>query len=321
LRGRNYAQRYELEAATEALETAIDLDPTNVDALVELARVNNILMFSGMGLPKDLMPVARGYNERALALNPDHRHGRAHGALIRLFDDGEYQKAIDQFAELLDEYPNDTDVLRYYSYALEVIGRPDLAMRLLTRMIEIDPFDPSGYGERGRIYSGMGQYEEAVADFGHGESISHCCDFDLAFIALEQGDTEGIRRRLQHIEEWGGANSPWYPLVSAFLAFLEGDSQKGVDLLTSLVDEGSVTPWFVKRFAAQALQGTERALECYSNALTGREPGALMNVRGSVALRANNPEFYSHPRYEKMLRDVGLDAASIADFRVPTFPF
>ena len=320
LLGRYHLSRGSQGPAGEAFKRAIDLDPTNADALAELARVTRNQVWMG-GPHQELLPLVREYNERALALEPNHPHAQATEALLLFFEDRQYQRAIDRFAELLTIYPNDLYVLLYYSLPFQIIGRLDLALQLLNRILELDPLNAAQTVDRGRIYLRMGEYGEALASYEQAESLGLPTVPQLASLAFYQGDKESLAFQLQRdIEAWKG-NSVWQPLFRAFLAMLDGDMQHLQDLVEPYDDEEGVTYWWYQSYYPRLLGDSERAVKYYSRALDNREPWALMRILGGVGEHEMFPEFYNHPDYAEMLRTNGLDPASISELTVPPFPF
>jgi tetratricopeptide (TPR) repeat protein len=266
--------------------------------------------------PDVLIPEARRLLARALALEPEHRHARAHRALIRFFYDGRYQDAIDDWAELLFQFPNDTDPLRYYSHALQAIGRPDLALRVLNHLIELDPFEPRAFEARGQIYFEDGLYEQARLDFERALTMGRCCYWNLVALAARQGDMETMARHLPEVQLW---QPRAYPLFNGLYSLLKGDVGKAEDILMAIINSEGDTQWGMKSQAAGLLEDVDRAVQYYEKALTNRDPYVLMSVH--YRSQGLGPAFYRHPGFEQAVRDAGLDAASVARLTVPALPF
>lgn len=320
LLGRYHVSRGSLGPAGEAFKRAIDLDPTNADALAELSRVTIIEIWDG-GSHQDLLPLAREYNERALALVPNHPHAQATEALLLFFEDREYQQAIDRFAELLTIYPNDLYVLLYYSFAFEITDHLERALQLYNRILELDPLNAAQTMDRGYVYLRMGEYGEALASYEQAESLGLSGPTWLAELAFYRDDKEGLAFQLQRdTKEWVGS-SVWQPLFRAYLAMLDGDMQRVQDLVEAYDNEEGVASWWYQSYYPRLLGDSERAVKYYSRALDNNEPQALMKVLGGVGAHEMFPEFYNHPGYAEMLRANGLDPASIANLNLPPFPF
>jgi TolB-like protein/DNA-binding winged helix-turn-helix (wHTH) protein/Tfp pilus assembly protein PilF len=305
--------------AIPQLKKAIELDPLNVGALVELSRA---MLIQATVKNENVLPEeARAYLERALVLNPDHPEARAFHGTILFFLDRKYQQSIDSFAELLNTHPNNTYCLYQYTFELETIGRLDLALQLTNRQIKLSPLDATAYTNQGRLYKRLGRYAEAVASHEQAEKLGKPSPTNLASVAFEQGNREALMTQLgRDIKDWS-INRNWRSLMQATLASLEGDLQRMRDIVRPLDKEEGVTSWLIQRYYPLMLGDTERALEYHSRALTNKEFFALNGALGEVGEHLRHPEYYNHPKYKEMLREIGLDPASIAELKVPPFPF
>ena len=59
----------------------------------------------------------------------------------------------------------------------------------------------------------------------------------------------------------------------------------------------------------------------YAQALSAKSYTALRYVHTPHIYTQLFPEYHSHPKYQKMLKDIGLDAESIAKLEIPPLPF
>lgn len=80
------------------------------------------------------------------------------------FRKGEYQTAIDFYNRSMAIRENNISTIKNLSYLFQTVGRSDTAIILLTRGIELDPYDTDLYIRRGSIYFSKGN-SKARADY------------------------------------------------------------------------------------------------------------------------------------------------------------
>lgn len=317
LRGRFHVNLGNYAAAAESFKLSTNLDPLNPDPLAELARLANIDVWGGTPVQERITAIRR-YTQRALVLDPGHAHAQAEEALLLWYVDREYQQSIDKFAELLNANPSNLYVLLYYSFVMQTFDRLDLRLKLYDRIIELEPTNAAQIADQGQIYQSLGDYEKALEFYEQAELLGKKNPVLLANLALDQSDRKSLAIQLQR--EWGDV-AVWRPLFEAELAKMDGDMQRASTIIQPYDNEQSQGFWWIRHYYPLILSETERAVEYYSNALENREPVPLMLALGSVGDHKRNPEFYSHPKHQEMLRSNGLDPESIAKLRFPPLPF
>ena len=77
----------------------------------------------------------------------------------------------------------------------------------------------------------------------------------------------------------------------------------------------------MKSWIAAIEMDMELALALYATALAESEWQAYIQIQSPTFIRKLMPDYHSHPKYQKMLRDVGLDGESIAKLKIPPLPF
>ncbi|MDR0402588.1 MAG: tetratricopeptide repeat protein [Treponema sp.] len=82
--------------------------------------------------------------------------------LIRKKD---YNGALELCYTALAEHPDDYTMLGHRASAWIRKGENEKALLDCTRMIELDPRNPSGWDSRGGLYHKLGRYDEAIADY------------------------------------------------------------------------------------------------------------------------------------------------------------
>lgn len=84
-----------------------------------------------------------------------------------LFEDREYERALEYYARALEEDPDLVPALRGMTNSLVQLGRFDEALGVINQAIESEPLFGGHYATRGIIHDHMGRYEEAMADYEH----------------------------------------------------------------------------------------------------------------------------------------------------------
>jgi len=151
-----------LKKASAHFQRAIDFDPNLALAYVGLAHGYLQQVFVS-GLPtEELLAKAQEATDKALTL--DGQLGGAYTALGGIkqtrFD---AEGAEEAFARALELNPNDATAYSWYGQLLHSeLGRPDEALALHRRAIELDPLSADAIASVGRDLSSLGRPDEAV---------------------------------------------------------------------------------------------------------------------------------------------------------------
>ncbi len=82
-----------------------------------------------------------------------------------LFEDGDYQRALDKYDEALQEAPQHLHAMRGRARSLMQLGRFPQALAVFDTAISLEPdFGPT-YANRGILHDRQGRYQKAVADY------------------------------------------------------------------------------------------------------------------------------------------------------------
>jgi tetratricopeptide (TPR) repeat protein len=82
-----------------------------------------------------------------------------------LFEDGHYQRAVEQYQAALSEAPDHVDALRGLARSLHQMGQWDQALAVYDEAIALAPDFGASYANRGILLDTMGRHEEALADY------------------------------------------------------------------------------------------------------------------------------------------------------------
>jgi len=227
------------------------------------------------------------------------------------------QQAINLLYHLTQRYPNDTDLLLFYSFVLHRVGKLDMELLILNKMVSLDPLSPQSFLLRGLSHVYSGRLPDARDDFEKCELLGMPNPALGAQIAFLEGDIEELK--LQCSRDW--LWSHWRIPFKAISAFLEGDIELLATLLEQLDDEAG-TPSFYVRFLLAAIRGEADAASSYlRSALRSGDTYALRLTRGGDALTtALLPDFFGSEEHEAILREFELDDESVAKLSIPLLP-
>jgi tetratricopeptide (TPR) repeat protein len=149
--------------AADYFEQAIVFDPNFALAYVQLAS-SYLLQVGSRGLPQDEM-VAKAEPLIEKALELDDRLGEAHSVLADIqfmrtdFEGAEatYQRALELNPNYADAYSGYGRLLRY------VLGRPEEALTLHRKEVELDPLSARAISSVGEDLDHLGRFEEGLS--------------------------------------------------------------------------------------------------------------------------------------------------------------
>jgi tetratricopeptide (TPR) repeat protein len=136
----------DLKAAQAAFEKVTEIDPQNPDGWVNIGRA---------ALQEGDVARARTVLERALALNPQlARTNFFYGSLMK--STGDYDQAAAHFQVVLAQYPRDRVALNNLGRVLFLERRYADAVKVLQRVLAVDPEDLQAHYNLMLCYNGLG---------------------------------------------------------------------------------------------------------------------------------------------------------------------
>ena len=171
LQGRFFVQRRTREDGERALrylQQSLRRNPNYAPAWVELANVYLAQMDYGWATSADATRRAREAAEKALAL--DSNLAAAHSALAWTYSSPVESEPVLKKALKLE--PNNADALRRAGITAGQLGKPDDALRMIRRSIELDPLDQTGHEYLCYMLCSVGRYVEAEAACRKGQELS-----------------------------------------------------------------------------------------------------------------------------------------------------
>jgi len=153
-----------------------------------------------------------------------------------------------------------------------------------------------------------------------GMNVANAC----AVVASTTGDLQALQKQLDRGQsnwETAGTARKWYPIFRPAASYLKGDHIKVKEMLSPLWQAKSYVS-FTQKTIMDALEGNlDLALDYHEKALTESEYTAIWHIQANFFDGIIFPNYCAHPRYQKMLRDVGLEDESIVKLKMPPLPF
>jgi tetratricopeptide (TPR) repeat protein len=153
-----------LQLAIDYFRAAIDRDPDYALAWVGYADATATLGHVGIVPAAEVFPLAKGYVERALAL--DDSLAEAHDLLarIRFAWDWDWAAAGAGFERAIALKPNYPDAYVVYSQYLAIVGRGERVLEMVLRGVDLDPLSAWFRHEHANRLLWLGRYEEGLAE-------------------------------------------------------------------------------------------------------------------------------------------------------------
>lgn len=167
--GLHFYKKFTDESKSEARDyflKAVEKDPQFASALSMLAHCYS---YGGPQFNSDLQ-TARGYAEKALALNPSLSDAHCVSAWIRFKLDWDWSGAELEFQRAIELAPDYAEVRQWYGVFLSQIGKFEMGISQLKEALEIDPLSLSirarlgaSLCQSGQIDVGIRELEKVVA--------------------------------------------------------------------------------------------------------------------------------------------------------------
>jgi serine/threonine-protein kinase len=314
LRGRYH--RRQMFSGGEAIERslagyreAIAIDPGFAAAYGALAELHVVLSIGfGTRPSRELMPEARMAAERALSLDPNLAEAHLARALVAMYDEWDYAAAKQGIDRAIALNPSFVDAHFWAEWYFTYVERDmELAIGANRRAAELDPLDLNISSRRTQVQIIFGQLDAAIAGL---EDILRM-DPQHMVSYLELADAYGRRgehgKALASAERAlalsGGQSVAAVGVAIAVTGAGAGDRDRARELLRQLTERADreyVSPFWLAM--GHAVVGEmERAFEYLAQAQEDRDPN-LLYITAAPRLIG----WQDDPRYEQVLRDIGL---------------
>jgi TolB-like protein/DNA-binding winged helix-turn-helix (wHTH) protein len=167
MRGYYFFQRNtdkDTDMAAKYFERATQLDPSYALAWTWLSRARNWQANLGLIPTEEGHRLAREAIERAVALNPNLAEANSQMSRLKKFFDFDWAGADQFIRRAIALEPGNPGYLDQAAFAAAQFDRPDEALALASRAVELDPLNASSWGARGEIEYYEGQLAGAERD-------------------------------------------------------------------------------------------------------------------------------------------------------------
>jgi serine/threonine protein kinase/Tfp pilus assembly protein PilF len=306
LQGRHCFVRYTPAGMQQAIEyfgRAIAQDPDYALAHASVAMAYAELGEAGALSPDVAYREARAAAAQALRLDPGLGEAHSVAAYLKTLWDFDWTGAEREFQRALELSPSSADTYDLYGRMCSGLGRYDEAIALERRAQELDPL--AHRLDVATTQLRAGRYDEAARGAARALEIDPVHDRALATLGwayLKMGKTDEGLVALERAVAVALGNTQWLAQLGQAYA-LAGRADRARDVLRQLEDRARtsyVTPYHLA-FVYTGLGEHERALDLLERAFAERT-GAVYGIKASflfAPLRA-------HPRFQALLKKINL---------------
>jgi tetratricopeptide (TPR) repeat protein len=287
------------DMAATYYERATQLDPSYALAWVGLSRARNWQAVTGLIPLEEGRRLSREAIERALALNPNLAAAHSQMGRIRRNVDFDWAGADASIQRAMALEPGNPDYLDQAAYSAAIFSRPDEALALARRAVELDPLNPGCWSGLGEIEYFEGQLAGAEADVKKSLELSPDVwpgPILLARIYVMQGRPQDALPEIERVRT--DAARTWLSAVTYAALGREKQSDAALkELIAKYSSRGASEAAWVYAFRNQRDEAFEWLDRAYAQregnvAYTNLEP-LLKNLRGD-------------PRYAAFLKKLNL---------------
>jgi TolB-like protein/Tfp pilus assembly protein PilF len=307
LKGQSHTNKWTGEGfktAIELFEQAIALDPTYARAWAGLAEVYQMQGLWGMKPPQEVYPLATAAARKALEL--DDTLGLAHATLGqgKFLLDWDWTGPEEDFQRALELNPGEAHVHYIYSFYLTLTGRSDEGVAEIKRALELDPFQWNYNAHMGWCLFYARRYDESIAQYQ--TLLEKDPDDRMArvFIPLNYAAKGMYDEALAECEKMGGCRGDL-----AWIYAVAGERQAALDEVSRLETKKHSSPWGIAVIYA-GLNEKEQAFEYLEKAYDQKHKFVLW-----IKVAPELDPLRDDPRFDDLLRRVGLEPTGAATFR------
>ncbi len=278
LKGREEQINYNLDAARQSFEKAVELDPTFASAYSQLSGVYGVLnnpqdrnraIEKAWNLSKKATEAERLWIEARYASfiekNPEKQRRivqeiadkfpkdkEAHFSLAGWYFSSDSKKSIEEFTKTLSLDPNYAEALNIFAYLYLDLGDYEKAIEYFKKQVSVLPGQPNPIDSLAEAYFWMGKLDDAIATYKKALEVKpdfYVSMFSLGYVyALKEDYPEAIRWLDKYIEVAPSSGIKlvgyfWKGFYSSWVGGLEkslGFLQRAEDLAEATVNKGWV---------------------------------------------------------------------------------
>ena len=291
-----------LAHAKECYEQAIVLDPKFAQAHCEYGNYFWGLALAGALPANQALPMIRSLAEKALELDPSLPDGHAMSGIVAVYLEYDWKEAERRFRLAMDRDPVSVNVRLYYTWYLQLVGRPAEAVQRIILGLQSDPLNLTLRQNRAVFLAGAGRDEEAAEGFREVLELNPSMVLaQLALAALHASRGELDQALALCEKAYAVAPLPSGIGLLAGLLKRTGDMQRAEELLQKLqpadafgIPRGlAIYHWVLQEFEAEA-DWLEKAIDQH-------------DPYGALFLRLwYGRELRSTPRWAGLMRKLNL---------------
>lgn len=264
----------ELDKAQPLLVTALELDPDFAMAHRRLAR----LYYSAGNREKELEHLARAYNLRSTVTDREQRLIEASYYSVQ----GQYEKAVESLALLVNLYPDDPDVQYELALAYLYSGDAADAEKYLRQVLKLNPYSTPAYDYLVRVLARRNENAQAIEVYRQAQTLglqSPSLHWGLGLALLGEGKGSEASDEFKRMQEAGKMYQNIGRLYLARAAIYEGKLAAATEQLRA----------DIPRDQTQASKSAE-LLRRYLLARIFVEQGAIASAHHELELILNSGE-------------------------------
>ena len=297
LQGRVFARRSTSESSERALkylQQSLERNPSYAPAWVELANVYLAQADWYWAPAAGAYIRARKATEKALALDPNLASAHVAMGWIQRYD-LDWAAAEASFRRALALESGNADALLRAGWLAAELDRPDEALRLIGKSLDLDPLNVAAYDYLSSVFDPVGQYNDALAACLKAQELSADptqWSFCVGYSLLVLGKAEEALREIDR------ATDEQRRLLGRSLAYHTLGRRADADAaLASLKDKyGSVMPFRIAE--AHAWRGENDLAFAWLERAYALRDAQLLDIRINSTLKRLEED----PRYRALLR-------------------
>ncbi len=308
--GRHHWHQFTEEGLQKAIgyfEQALEKDPRYAMAYVGLGESYNVLGIN-FRPPKENLPKAKKYLEKALDLNPDL--AEAHEALGSnlMWSERNWLAAEKELLLAIKLNPRSPGAHHLYAFYLLAMRRPLEAVGELRKAKELDPQAPIRSNDLGAALTFARQYDQALAEFQKTHEISPGFPVTYAFMGLAYAQQEKFDEAITTLQT-ARAILKDNPKVLGILGYTyagwekKDEANKVLEELKARAKSRFAPGYEIEMARIYAGLGeTERAFDWLRKAYDAGSPWLGINLTVDPSFK----DLHTDKRFADLVRDLGL---------------
>jgi serine/threonine-protein kinase len=292
-------------------EKAVGVDPDYATAWGYISYAYMIMM---MFRPfEEVGPPAIAAYERALALDPEQSEALAMKALMTSLLERDWESAGKLYQRAMVSKGNSYVMTAYAVFYLQFIDRQSQAIELFSKAVKLDPLHAGYSANLAGIFYFAGDKESAIRKAREALQLDPEHVLAKQFLILAYTDTKDIVALELLLASIPPAlqEQPYIKALVGWVYAVRGDEEKARKIYRELVESiDSLTPLEIFNIAYLALSLGE--VDESVDLLERLEEGGSWMQFWSKMLSGSNEAIREHPRYQALLKRMGLDDESVA---------